>query len=931
MNPTNSSAILTHLFTDLEGSSKLWEQVPDRMGPALAQHDALVRKAVERNHGMVVGMTGDGMHAAFEDPLDAVIAALEIQLELIKPGATEGLELHVRSGLHVGAAERRDNDFFGSSVNRAARIMNAAHGGQVLTSEVVFELVHDRLPAHVSLKDVGTARLRDLVAPERLFQLVHPLLRQQFPALRSLDSPPNNLPQQVTSFVGRDRELNEVIQLLKTTRILTLQGAGGIGKTRLALQVGAKETHAFPDGVWFIDLASVVDPGSVTHVVAHELGVHEEAGKPLFQTLCANLKMRRFLVILDNCEHLVDPCARLADAFVHALPSVTFLATSREALGISGEQIYSLGPLSLPDPKGGLGTLVHSDAVQLFVERARQRQRAFTIKVSQVPAITRICTQLDGIPLALELAAARVDTLSVETIAERLSDQFALLHVGSRVAVRRQQTLRAMIDWSYDLLNESEKILFSRLSVFAGGWELDASETVGAGGDIALEDIVDSLTGLVQKSLVVMRYSDQRYSMLETIRQYAHERLRDRGEEQILRDRHLEYYLGLAERAGSALRVKRGHTSWLRRLSVERDNMKAALHWSLEARGGAERALRLCSALMYYWRAHGRWHEGRELCTAALERETSGEPTRARVEVLLAVGLMALRLGQRTEARLHSEQALAFAQKLSDRRLQVDALNSLGHIALDRGDFDQARVLLDQAVTISRELGDHAWETVYCVNAGYLAISQGDFAAARSPLEQALSLSREFGNRWFEASALGNLGLLARHMGDFSEAEDRANQSLAIFRELGAPARIVGQLQLLADIAILRGELLLACDHLRKALAMSIDEEDRRNVLNCLDLVVRLAVKMEAYWKAANLAGVVDALRVDFSVLPSNADAKQFSSDCAQCRKVLGDEAYDTAYSAGRALPRDAAVEEVQRWLTEYAKPSADSAPVETH
>jgi predicted ATPase/class 3 adenylate cyclase len=928
MNAPNPSTIVTQLFTDLEGSSKLWEREPDRMGPALARHDALAREAVERNHGMVIKKTGDGVHAAFEDPLDALLAALEIQLGLTNPEATAGLELRVRCGLHVGAAERRENDFFSSSVNRAARIMSTAHGGQVLASQAVFNLVHDRMPPEMSLKDLGIVRLRDLAAPEHVFQLAHPLLRQNFPALRALESPPTNLPQQVTSFIGRERELAEVIELLKTTRILTLQGAGGIGKTRLALQVAARETDAFPDGVWFVDLASVVDPGLVTNAIAHELGVQEEPGAPLLQTLYANLALRRLLLILDNCEHLLDACARVVDALVHTLPGVSILNTSREALRIGGEQTYPLAPLSLPDPKADLATLSRSDAVALFVERARQRQPDFTINTSQVSAVAQICIQLDGIPLALELAAARVGSLSVGQIAERLGDRFHLLRAGSRAAEPRQQTLRAMIDWSYDLLNQPERLLFRRLSVFAGGWELEATEAVGAGGDIAPGHVLDLLTDLVHKSLVVKRDSSQRYGMLETIRQYAHDRLREDGEEQAIHARHLDYYLGVAQQAGSALRIRPGQATWLRRLSAERDNMIAALHWSLEGSGSVERALRLCAALMYYWRAHGRWHEGREWCLKALERAASEAPTQARVEVLLAAATTALRLGARSEAQLHAEQALALARELGDRKLQVDALNSLGNSALDEGDFERARELLEQAVAISRDLGDHAWEAVYCVNAGYLFNRQGNFAAARAPLEKALALSREAGNRWVEASALGNLGMLARHTGDLAEAQGRANQALAIFRELGAPARAVGQLQLLAEVAMLRDEPLLARDHLRKALAMSREAGDPMNTLNCLDLVVGLAVKMGEHRQAANFCGAVDGLRVAVNVPPGASDAKQFSHYCAECRLALGDEVYNSAYSGGRELPTDAAVGEALRWLTRSLKPAAEGQPV---
>src|SRR6266487_607198 len=419
------------------------------MQRALASHDMILRRAVEGHRGMVVKMTGDGLHAAFADPGDAMAAAVEIQLEVGRSASAWELPLRVRCGMHAGVVERRERDFFGSPVNRAARIMSAAHGGQILASKTAVDLATDRLPAGVSLRDLGRIRLRDLESPEHVYQLVHPALRADFPALRSLEVTPNNLPRQVSSFIGRELELAQIRKLLRTTRILTLVGPGGIGKTRLSLQVAADAMDDFGDGVWFVDLATVVDPRLVTHAVAHELGVQEEPAKPSLDALCANLRSRCLLLVLDNCEHLLDSCARLVNGLARSLPDVSFLCTGREALGIMGEQTYLLGPLSLPDPNAGLATLARSDAARLFIERARQHHPDFTINATQASAIARICIQLDGIPLALELAAARVGALSVELIADRLVDRLHLLNTGSRVAAPRHQTLRATIDWSF--------------------------------------------------------------------------------------------------------------------------------------------------------------------------------------------------------------------------------------------------------------------------------------------------------------------------------------------------------------------------------------------------------------------------------------------------------------------------------------------------
>ncbi len=443
----------TLLFTDIEGSTLLWEKEGERMSRALAGHDALSRAAVERNRGIMVKMTGDGMYAAFADPVDALNAALALQQSLEDPKATNGISFRVRYGLHLGIVERREDDLFGSPVNRAARIMKAAHGGQILLSQAVVDRVGDSLSPPVSLRDLGSVRLRDLATSEHVYQLIHPELRQDFPALRSLEATPNNLPQQVTSFIGRGRELTEIKELLESTRLLTLLGMGGLGKTRLSLQIGADVLEKYPDGVWFVDLAPIKDPSLVPNAAAQVLGLREEPGK----------------------------------------------------MHIRGEQTYQVLPLKAPDAKAGVETLLRSDAVQLFVERARLQKPCFALNECDAPAVAELCARLDGIPLAIELAAARMRSLSIGEINARLHDRFKLLTGGSRVALERQLTLRALVTWSYDLLHEREQMLLDRLSVFAGGFDLPAAEAICGTDPLVSEDVVDLLSSLVDKSLTALR------------------------------------------------------------------------------------------------------------------------------------------------------------------------------------------------------------------------------------------------------------------------------------------------------------------------------------------------------------------------------------------------------------------------------------------
>jgi predicted ATPase/class 3 adenylate cyclase len=572
MDATTSlpTGTVTFLFTDIEGSTQLWEQHPDAMRLALARHDASLTAAIQSNHGHVFKTVGDAFCAAFAMAPDAIDAALAAQrhLHALQPSAVPsaaGLALKVRIALHTGAAKVRGGDYFGPALNRVARLLAIAHGGQVLLSGATQELVQDDLPPGSSLRDLGRHRLRDLQRPEQVYQLFAPDLPAHFPPLRSLEAFRHNLPVQLTSFIGRKREMAEVKRLLAESRLLTLTGSGGCGKTRLALQVAADLLEEFPEGVWLVELAPLADPGLVPQAVASVLGLREEPGRSLTATLTDALRARSLLLVLDNCEHLLSACAQLVESLLHACPQLRVLASSREGLGIGGEQTYPVPSLSLPDPQRlpALDELQEYEAVRLFAERAGLSQPRFAVTAANAPSVVQVCRRLDGIPLAIELAAARMKALPVEKIAERLDDCFRLLTGGSRTALPRQQTLRALIDWSYNLLSEPERTLLRRVSVFAGGWTLEAAEAVCAGEaecagappgplpGIKAWEVIDLLTSLVEKSLVM--YEEQggeaRYRLLETVRQYARDRLLETGEAAAVRGRHRDWCLALAERA----------------------------------------------------------------------------------------------------------------------------------------------------------------------------------------------------------------------------------------------------------------------------------------------------------------------------------------------------------------------------------------------
>ena len=870
------SAVTTFLFTDIEGSSRLWEHEPERMQPALARHDALARAAVEHNRGDVVKMSGDGVLAAFSDPLDAVCASLELQRSLADSELTNGIAIRVRCGLHAGVNERRDNDFFGNAVNRAARIMSTAHGGQVLLSQAVAVLVGERLPAGVTLRDLGSVRLRDLASPERVYQLVHPQLRQDFPALRSLEATPNNLPQQVTSFIGRERELAEVKRLLANTRLLTLLGVGGIGKTRLSLQVAADLMDDYPDGVWLAELAPLTDPRLVPQAVASVLGVKEEAGHPVVEALIKYVSDRRLLLILDNCEHLLDACAELARQLLQGGPNLRLLASSREHLRVAGEAIYPVPALATPDPyvKFIHTALTQYEAARLFIDRAVAAQPAFEISEQNAAAVAEVCHRLDGIPLAIELAASRARVLSVETIAARLSDRFRLLTGGDRTALPRQQTLRALIDWSYDLLTERECALFRRLAVFAGGWTLDAAEAIGADANIDETDVLDLLTQLVEKSLVVVEAGGGRYRLLDTVRQYAQECLAKSGKEKQVCDRHLAYYLALAEKARPEL-LGTMQRAWLARLDLERENLLSAHSWCDRTEGGAESGVRLVYAVKLYCFNRGLLGLGHQLTVEALAREGAQKRSLARCKALADAGQFCSFMGRYREAQEHLEESLAIAREIGNVGMVARALQPLGMASLGQGDVVTARHYLEEALKLASEQGDKR-ELAGAINAlAQLHRIQADLETAEPLYDQVVALARELGDREIIAVGLLNLAMVSLGRGSNDRARTILLEALAIAEEIGS--RPAGQ--------------------------------------SVVEVCAGLAALQEEWERSARFYGVAEAQIAYTGIQRDPTDEAFLKPLIAKSRNALGAASFAAAENSGRALSYDSAITEARAWL----------------
>ncbi len=870
------AAVTTFLFTDVEGSTRLWEHEPERMRPALACHDAIARATVERHRGVVVKTTGDGVHAVFEDPADALGAVIQLQLALADPAATQGLGLRVRCGLHAGVEERRDGDFFGPAVNRAARIMGAAHGGQVLLSQAVAAQLDGCLPAGVALRDLGRVRLRDLAEPERVYQVLHPQLRADFPALRSLEATPNNLPQQVSSFVGRERELEECHQLLGRTRLLTLSGPGGLGKTRLALQLAADLLEDFPDGAWFVELAPVGNGALVSQAVASALGVKETAGRPVLEALLQHAGSRQLLIVLDNCEHLVQACAELARALLNAGAQVKVLATSREDLRVAGETTYAVPALAVPASAQGetAGRLAQYAAVRLFAERARAAQPAFRVTEQNAPSIAEICRRLDGLPLALELAAARVRALPVETIAARLGDRFRLLTGGDRTALPRQQSLRALIDWSHDLLTEPERVLLRRLSIFTGGWTLEAAEAVCADGAVSAEQVLDLLTHLVDKSLVVLEAGGARYRMLETIREYARERLEAAREKGSTRTRHLAYYLDVAEKARPEL-VGPAQGAWLARLDTERENLIAAHRWCDRAADGAAAGYRLLDAIKLYWFMRGLFGLGLRLTREALARPGAQARDAARCRGLFIAGQVCAWVGRYDEAAKYLEEGLSIAREIRDEFNQLSILQPLAMASQGRGDMAAARAHAQEAVALARRLGNK-YQLVGALTAvAQLHRARDELDAAEPLCEEVVALARELGDRENIAIGLLNLAMVTIGRGARDRARGMLLEALTIAQEIGSTPAEQSALEVCAGLAAAGAEWLRAA----------------------------------RYFGAAEARAAQSGLQRDLS------DEAFLAPWIERARQALGAATYGPAEAAGRALGAAEALGEARAWM----------------
>ena len=787
---------VTFLFTDIEGSTRLLHELGDAYGDALAEHRRVLREAFTGHGGVEVDTQGDAFFVAFGRARDAVAAAADAQRALASG------PIQVRMGIHTGEPLRTHEGYVGMDIHRGARIAAAGHGGQVLVSQAARELIHDDLSDEFALRDLGEHRLKDLTRPQRIFQLVGDGLERDFPPLATLESRPTNLPPQPTPLIGRERELAEILELLRTSdlRLLTLTGPGGAGKTRLALQAAADLIDDFGDGAFFVGLAGIADPSLVLPAIAQALGVRESGGLSPEEALALFLRDRELLLVLDNLEHLLAAAPQISDLVLDA-PSVKALLSSRAPLRISLEQEY-------PVPE-----LAGQDAVALFSERAMSIKPDFRLN-GDGPTVAQICSRLDGLPLAIELAAARAKVLSPTALLERLDQRLPVLTGGARDVPERQRTLRDTIAWSYELLDEAEQMLFTRVAVFVGGFTLAAAENVA-------EADLDTLASLVEKSLV--RQGEDRFRMLETIREFAVERLEESGDLDRIRRRHFDFFLELAGREQSE--TDRQGAEWLQGLEVEHDNFRAALRFA-RALDDPRLELRLVSSLADFWEHRGHLAEGLDRIREALDRDPDA-PAEIRVPALQWGSMIALKQGDFEAARQLAKEKRRLAAALGDEAAVAGSIRVLGNVASAEGRYDEARVLLEQSKSISERLGDELGLQSSVHNLGLLAMDQGDYGRARQDLESALAISERRGLRRARANSLCDLA--------FAELGEGSGNARSRFLEALSACAQMGWRENIAYCLVGCGAVALAADGLEHA-GHFLGQADRL----CDDLTLRL-------------------------------------------------------------------------------------------
>ena len=904
---------VTFLFTDIEGSSRMWEADAAAARLALRKHDELVIGGIETAGGLVVKSRGEGdsHFAVFSRTGDAVTAAVTVQLALAAEKWPTEKPVRVRMALHTGEAEMRMGDYYGRAVNRCARIRAVGHGGQILLSQASAEMVREQLPPDCALRDFGQHRLKDLSRPEQIFQIAVQGLRNEFPPLKSLNLVTHNLPAQATSFIGREREVEEVTALLARddVRLITFLGPGGTGKTRLSLEVGRQMIGRYPDGVFFIPLEDATDTDLVVSKTARALEVRESGNQPPLVTLETYLRDKQMLLLLDNFEQVVSAAGVISELLAVA-PRLKIIATSRALLNLRSEFNYPVPTLSLPAAGGSitLWSLEENEATRLFLERAAAANPQLYINDENAVLVAEICQRLDGLPLAIELAAARVRMLSLDSLLARLSERLKILTGGARDLPRRQQTLRGAIDWSYDLLAKEERLLLARLSVFAGGFTLESAEAVCAiGADL---DVFAGVEMLLDQSLLkqqALADGTNRFYMLEAIREYAAERLAESGETDLLQNRHSQYFIqkmqviGFAYYSPDALNA----LNWTDR---EHDNLRAILGRSLASQEHSELVPDIVLALIWYWYRRGFVSEGRSWTERLLATFTGEQRTLARSRLLGSAAAMAMWQGELNDALAYAAEGVAVAHWLEDPFSLSITLMENGIVHLNMGNDNQARDLLHQSLAIYSQMGFAFFEATVLVHLANASLGLGDFAGAAARLDEATAIGSQVNEPWLHSFTLNNRGEVARAQGLYDEARGYYIESERILREIGDTGDLARLVHTLGYINQHEGHLTQATERFLESLAMFQKVGNQRGIAECLAGLSGLLAQQGRPEEGVQLLAAAAATQDITGAAWWPADRVEIERNANAMRAALDDASFVRAQEAGRKMTMDEAV-----------------------
>jgi predicted ATPase/class 3 adenylate cyclase len=914
---------VTFLFTDIEGSTKIAQEHPDAMPALLARHHEILNQVIKSHNGVVFQIVGDSFCSSFHQAKDALQAALEAQRKLQGEPWTPA-PLKVRMGIHTGAAQEEVSgnviQYSGyTTLALTQRIMSAGHGGQILLSQAAHDSLKEELPSQTHLLNMGEKRLKDVVQLERLYQVSVPDLPSEFPPLMTLEVIKTNLPSQLTSFVGREKEIHEIEGLLETNRIVTLTGSGGAGKTRLSLQVAGNYLDQFSDGVWLAELAPVTDSALIPQTLLFIFNLREDRHREIIDVLLDHLRTKTVLLLLDNCEHVIEACAQISDALLRACPKLKILASSREALGIAGEVAYRVPSMETPNPANlpSVDFLEKMDSVRLFIDRAATAKSDFALTQDNAPFVAQICSRLDGIPLAIELAAARVKILTPEQIAARLDDRFRLLTGGSRSALPRQQTLRAMIDWSYSLLSEDEKTLFRRLAVFVGGWTLEAAESV-CGEEGAGFDVLDLMTRLVDKSLVFLEEAveDMRYHRLETIRQYSREKLFETNEVEDIRDRHLDFVVRYVELADENLKG-RDQVLWQKRMSAEQDNIRSALEWGVSR--SPYKALRVVGAANLFWTAAGFSAEGFRWTQKALEQVQENPFTRgttaeerqiARAKALRGLTRLYLALGDNAKAKRTAEESVSIYRRSKDRRGLSFALVVLAYPLEFLGERERAEAILRESYSIARAEND-AYSICRSLNvlARVILTLHHDLDSAQQYIEESLRLAQKAGLRSQEAQAYEVAARIAIDRNDFDKARNDFKESVRIYQEIEASFNVILEKSNLAHMERKLGNYESALELYRETIAAFRHMGQIGAVFHQLECFGFIAVAQNQNERALHLFAAANTLRKKDSTPMTPDEQTYFDQQLARLHEIMDKTKYESEWSKGTNLTMEEAIE----------------------